>query len=81
MLATNKNIYDQVLNQSKEANVDWQSIFTDQNLYKQTYKQEIIFDIMETNSLRNVQKVTMTSSIFSLKMNEKDCVYFNSQAD
>ena len=53
MLATNQQMYDEVLSLSaaqQEDGVNWASVFEDQSLYRQIYKQEIIVAVMEASS-------------------------------
>ena len=56
----------------KEANIEWKNVFTDGNFQKETYIHEIAFDIMETNPLRGVPKVTFERNVQSFKICEAD---------
>ena len=59
MLATNKTVYNEVLSFSRSQGadgIDWSSVFEDQSLFKQIYKQEIIVAVMEANKLENINK-------------------------
>lgn len=59
MLATNQNMYDEVLSLKKakqDDGIDWTSVFEDESLYKQIYRQEIIVAVMETGSSENEKK-------------------------
>lgn len=52
MLATNQQIYQEVLSLSQaqqEDGVDWSKVFEDSSLFKQIYKQEIIVAVMEAS--------------------------------
>ena len=45
-------MYDEVLSLSKAKNeegIDWASVFEDESLYKQIYRQEIIVAVMEAS--------------------------------
>ena len=72
MLATNENIYDQVLSGVKEAKIEWKNVFTDGNFQKETYIHEIAFDIMETDPFRGTPKVTFDKNVQSFKNCEED---------
>ena len=53
MLATNQQMYDEVLSLSAAQQADginWARVFEDQSLYRQIYKQEIIVAVMEASS-------------------------------
>ena len=53
MLATNQQMYEEVLSLSKAKNeegINWASVFEDESLYKQIYRQEIIVAVMEASS-------------------------------
>lgn len=53
MLATNQQMYDEVLSLSAAQQADgvnWARVFEDRSLYRQIYKQEIIVAVMEASS-------------------------------
>mmetsp|Transcript_394 Transcript_394/g.567 ORF Transcript_394/g.567 Transcript_394/m.567 type:complete len:143 (-) Transcript_394:494-922(-) len=51
MLATNQQMYQEVLSMSKAQSgdsIDWAKVFEDKSVYRQIYKQEIIVAVMES---------------------------------
>ena len=65
MLATNQQMYDEVLSLSQaqtEDGINWSTVFEDSSIYKQIYKQEIIVAVMEASKGAEEKRVMFVSS-------------------
>ena len=65
MLATNQQMYDEVLSLSQaqtEDGINWATVFEDASIYKQIYKQEIIVAVMEASKGDEDKRVMFVSS-------------------
>ena len=65
MLATNQQMYDEVLSLSQaqtEDGINWATVFEDSSIYKQIYKQEIIVAVMEASKGDETKRVMFVSS-------------------
>ena len=72
MLATNQKMYEDILNLHGEAQVNWQSVFVDENKFKQAYQQEIISDILESSAASTTgNPIEVTKDIYNVNKNKQ----------
>ena len=56
MLATNKKVHESLM-PSDNVSDFWRNTFDDPNPYRKIYKQDIIYDLMETGNIDEIRRI------------------------